>query len=144
MIDVISTIRSAFAKGIPLSQCVKDLRQTYGGLSPAMIEHLKAVYGIDAMTLEPLIRWAPRLTHEPVAEHHLVVCEHCLTHQTDLKERLMTLENGEVITVTYGGCLGACDTGPNALLDGQLYTEIDHHEALWLKLQSLIEKKTAS
>ena len=54
------------------------------------------------------------------------------------------IENGEVITVTYGGCLGACDTGPNALLDGQLYTEINRHEALWLKLQSLIEKKTAS
>lgn len=144
MIDVIATIRSAYAKGNTLSQCVRDLRQSYGGLSAAMIEHLKAVYGCEEATLEPLIRWAPRLTHEPVAEHHLVVCEHCLTHQTDLQHRLLALENGEVITVTYGGCLGACDTGPNALLDGQLYTEINRHEALWLKLQSLIEKKTAS
>jgi NADH:ubiquinone oxidoreductase subunit E len=141
MNNVHQQVVSCHAEKWSLEACIKALRQQYGGISPAMIEHLKSVYGVDESTLESLIRWAPRLTTEPEADHQLVVCDHCLHHLTDLKSRLQSFEKTPSIAVTFGGCLGACDTGPNALLDGQLFTEIDRQDDLWLKLESLNLKK---
>ena len=125
-----------------LEAVIKTLRKHYGGLSSAMIQSLKVVYGWSYEQLEPLIRWVPRLKGEPSSEHKLIVCDHCLHHQNELKERLMFIANTEpLLEVTFGGCLGACDRGPNALLDGQLYTQIDHDDSLWQKLTTLTRKK---
>lgn len=142
MIDVLVFIQNAHAKGVTLKRCLMDLRQKYGGISDEMLSQVKTVYGCTDTELNDITLWFPKLKSGPVALHQLTVCEPCFTHHAELRERLLEIQRSvgdEVLQITFGGCLGACGVGPNALLDGQLYTQLDHNRPFWVRLESLIK-----
>jgi NADH:ubiquinone oxidoreductase subunit E len=142
MIDVLTSIQTAQEKGVTLKRCLMELRQKYGGISEEMLTHVKAVYHCSDEELTEITRWFPKLKAGPIALHQLTVCAPCFTHHPQLRERLLDLQRqvgDKVLHITFGGCLGACGVGPNALLDGQLYTQLDHNRPFWVRLESLIQ-----
>lgn len=142
MIDISKTIQSAFDNGTSLKRCLMELRQTHGGISDAMVEQVKKTYGCSDEELTEITRWFPKLKAGPVALHHLTVCEPCWKSHPTLREQLTEIQTAlgpQILEITFGGCLGACGMGPNALLDGQLYTQLDHNRPFWARLESLIK-----
>lgn len=143
MIDLMATIRIAHEKVTTLKRCLMDLRQKYGGISEPMIDAVKAVYGCSDEELQEITRWFPKLKAGPLAAHQLTVCEPCWKSHPDLIERMKMIQSrcgDEVLLITPSGCLGACGVGPNALLDGQLYSQLDHNRPFWDRLESFIQK----
>jgi NADH:ubiquinone oxidoreductase subunit E len=143
MIDLISTIRNAHEKGTSLKRSLMDLRQKYGGISDSMMDAVKDVYHCTDDELAEITRWFPKLKSGPLSAHQLTVCEPCWKSHPELMERLKEIQKrcgDEVLQITPSGCLGACGVGPNALLDGQLYSQLDHNRPFWDRLESFIQK----
>ena len=120
-----------------------ELRQKYGGISVDMLLRVKETYGCSDDELAEITRWFPKLKAGTLAMHQLTICEPCWRNHQAMRERLDSLQReigAEILQITFSGCLGACGLGPNALLDGQLYTQLDHNQPFWVRLESLITK----
>ena len=142
MIDVLAVIQRSHAKGVSLKRCLMELRQKYGGISDEMLTQVKVVYGCSDAELNEITRWFPKLKAGPIALHQLTVCDPCFSHHPTLRKKLLELQHvvgEEVLQIAFGGCLGACGVGPNAMLDGQLYTQLDHNRPFWARLESFIK-----
>jgi NADH:ubiquinone oxidoreductase subunit E len=143
MIDLQKTIQIAHDHGVSLKRCLMELRQKYGGISVDMLLRVKETYGCSDDELAEITRWFPKLKAGTLAMHQLTICEPCWRNHQAMRERLDSLQReigAEILQITFSGCLGACGLGPNALLDGQLYTQLDHNQPFWVRLESLITK----
>jgi NADH-quinone oxidoreductase subunit E len=118
-----------------VSEALLIVQESRGWVSDEAVEDIAQVLGISREEVEGIATFYELIFRKPVGRHVIMICDSVSCWITGeeritghLKQKLGvelggTTQDGS-FTLLPIGCLGACDTGPAMMVDGELYDRL--------------------
>ncbi|WP_051688133.1 NADH-quinone oxidoreductase subunit NuoE [Desulfofalx alkaliphila] len=131
--------RNNYDKGAAIV-ILQQVQSTYGYVSPAMIERIAQLTGIQPSELYSIVTFYSQFRTEPVGENIIQVCHGTACHLAGAERISEAIENetgaadGQTsadgkFTVENVACLGCCSHGPVVTINDETYAKVTPESA---------------
>lgn len=115
-------------KEISLKRLLLDIQVNKGVLTDKDVYYLFSECNIPLKDIEHWVRITPSLEIVEASQHHIHLCMGPICTLKRKNEVYDLIYQNELYQVHEVGCMGLCDLGPTAAVDGKVFNDINHNQ----------------
>lgn len=134
---------------ISLKRLLLDIQVFEGHLKQSHLVRLIQDFKLPEDELKHWIRITRSLHVVKDADHYLHLCKGNKCSQRWKQEALeplyaYALKHPDHLQIIIEGCMGLCELGPNAILNGQMYEHANTHASFQNQLKKILSKEAST